>query len=57
MVNKYYEKHKKDCKKKHVKDIKICLKKKKTNGKKFSRKISKFYLRRKIKKTSVLSGT
>ena len=57
MVNKYYEKHKKDCEKKHVKDIKICLKKKKTNSKKFSRKISKFYLRRKIKKTSVLSGT
>ena len=34
MVNKYYEKHKKDCERKHVKDIKICLKKKKTNGKK-----------------------
>ena len=32
MVNKFYQKHKKDSKKKHVKDIKIFLKKKKTKS-------------------------
>ena len=32
MVNKYYQKHKKSIKKKHVKDIKIFLKKKKTDS-------------------------
>ena len=32
MVNKYYEKHKEKLQKKHVKDIKIFLKKKKTKS-------------------------
>ena len=42
MVNKYYQNEKKDSKKKHVKDIKIFLKK---------RKILTFYWRRKRKKS------
>ena len=50
MVNKYYEKHKKDCEKKHVKDIKICLKKKKTKGKKILEKDIKTLLKKKNKK-------
>ena len=36
MVNKYYQKHKEKLKKKHVKDIKIFLKKKKMKGEKRS---------------------
>ena len=39
MVNKYYRKHKKDSEKKRVKDIKIFLKKKKSNN---PRRISTF---------------
>ena len=34
MLNKYYQKHKERLQKKHVKDIKIFLKKKKTKGEK-----------------------
>ena len=43
MVNKYYQKHK-DCEKKHVKDIKIFLKKKKTKGVGIIRNVSRSYL-------------
>ena len=39
MVNKCYKKTKKSFKKKHMKDIKIFLKKKKKTGKKCSRQI------------------
>ena len=38
MVNKYYQKHEKDSKKKYVNDIKIFLKKKKTKGEKVQHK-------------------
>ena len=41
MVNKYYQKHKERLRMKHVKDIKIFLKKKKIKGKKGSRQIPK----------------
>ena len=44
MVNKYYQnKTKKSFEKKHAKDIKIFLKKKKTKAEKFPKKISKLY--------------
>ena len=43
MVNKYYQKTKKTFKKKHMKDIKIFLKKKKKKRKKSSRQIEKSF--------------
>ena len=44
MTNNYYQNTRKDSKKKHTKDTKIFLKKKKTKGKKKGpRKISKSY--------------
>ena len=46
---------KKSSKEKHMKDIKIFLKKKRQKLKKDSRKTSKFNQRRKRKKASVLS--
>ena len=46
MVNKYYQ----DSEKKHVKDIKIFLRKKKIKGKKRSRTDTKIFLKNKNKK-------
>ena len=43
MTNHFYQKHKERLQKKHAKDIKIFLKKKRQKAKKGSRKISKFY--------------
>ena len=43
MVNKYYQKTKKSFKKKHVKDTKIFLNKKKKKMKKGSRQIPKSF--------------
>ena len=42
MTTNYYQKHKKSPGKKHAKDMKIYVKKKKTKGKKGPKKISKF---------------
>ena len=44
MVNKYYQNTKKSSKKKHVKDIKIFLKKKKRKGISIIRNVSRIYL-------------
>ena len=55
MTYKYYKKTKKDSKKKHVKDIKIFLKEKRTKGKKRPQKDIKILLKKKKKKTSILS--
>ena len=54
---KYYQKHKERLQKKHVKDIKIFLRNKKTNGEKRPEKDIKLLLKKKKKKASVLSGT
>ena len=50
MTNNYYQKHKKDSKKKHVEDIKIFLMKKKTKCKKRLEKDIKILLKKKRKK-------
>ena len=47
MTNKYYQKHKERLSKKHVKDIKIILKKKKKKGEKRSEKDIQIFLRNK----------
>ena len=51
MVNTYYQKYKKDCEKKLVKDIKIFLKKKKTRREKKPEKGIKILLMKKKKKS------
>ena len=55
-VNKYYQKHKEDSEKKHVKDIKIYLKKKKTKAKKRPEKDIKILLKKKAKKGISITG-
>ena len=47
MTNNYYQKHKKVSKQKHLKDMKIFLKKKKIKGKQMPKKVTKFNQRRK----------
>ena len=44
MINNYYQQHKKSFEKKHVKDIKIFLKKKKKNGEKRTETDIKIFL-------------
>ena len=56
MVNKYIKNTKKVSEKKHMKDIKIFLKKKMIKGEKKPKKDIKILLKKK-KKASVLSGT
>ena len=51
MTNNYYQNPKKNSKKKHMKDIKIFLKKKKTNGKTRPKKDIKILLKKKKKKS------
>ena len=51
MVNTYYQKYKKDCEKKQVKDIKIFLQKKKTRREKKPEKGIKILMMKKKKKS------
>ena len=53
MVNTYYQKHKKDCEKKQVKDIKIFLQKKKTRREK-KRDIKILLMKKKKKGVSII---
>ena len=57
MPNKYYQKTKESSKKKHVKGIKVFLKKKQRKTEKSSWKMSECYWRRKRKKASIISWT
>ena len=54
MVNQYYQKTRTNFEKKHTKDIKIVLKKKKKRGEKRPRQISVSFLRRKRKSISII---
>ena len=55
MINNYYPSTKKDSEKKHAKNVKIFLKKKKTKGKKRPEKDIKILLKNKKKKSLVSS--
>ena len=56
MTNNYYQKTKKSFEKKHVKDVKILLKKKKKKGKKAPETDIKIFLKKKKKKKASVSS-